>query len=211
MTGDRDYYAQERPELVALVEHGARRVLDIGCGAGKVSAAIRRDRSAREIWGVELVPEVAERARDNPALDRVLCGDISELVVDLPVASFSHIVAGDVLEHLVDPWTALARLRACLEPGGTFICSIPNIRNLSFIMKLLVTGRFEYKDAGVLDRTHLRFFGRKDIVQMFREAGFTDIRIGPVRPKKKLIKRVGRALLGDLVVKGFLVTARAGS
>jgi 2-polyprenyl-3-methyl-5-hydroxy-6-metoxy-1,4-benzoquinol methylase len=211
MAAGKDYYAQERPELVARVDRGALRVLDIGCGAGNISAAIRRDRDAREIWGVELVPEVAERARRNPALDRVLCGDISELVAELPLASFSHIVAGDVLEHLVDPWTTLARLRACLQPGGAFICSIPNIRNLSFIMRLLVTGRFEYKDSGVLDRTHLRFFGRKDIALMFREAGFTDIRIGPVRPKKKLIKRVGRALLGDLVVKGFLVTARAGS
>lgn len=176
-----------------------------------VSAAIREHCEVGEIWGVEVVPEVAEEARGNPALDRVLCGDISDLIDELPSASFSHIVAGDVLEHLVDPWTVVARLRDCLEPGGKFICSVPNIRNFSFILELLFRRRFAYRDSGVMDRTHLRFFTRRDIEELFRAAGYSDIRIGPVRPKKALIKRVGRALFGDLVIKGFLVTARAAS
>lgn len=204
------YYRHARPELVAQIDGPAGRVLDLGCGAGLVSAAIREGCEVREIWGVEVVPEVAEQARANPALDKVLCGDISELIDELPPNSFSHIVAGDVLEHLVDPWTVLARLQGCLEPGGQFICSIPNIRNFSFILELLFRRRFAYRDAGVMDRTHLRFFTRKDIEVMFREAGFQDIWIGPVRPKKSLIKHAGRALFGDLVIKGFLVTARSG-
>lgn len=207
---DATYYRHQRPELVDQIDGPAGRVLDIGCGAGMISSAIRERCRVREIWGVEVVPEVAQQARDNPALDRVLCGDISTLVDELPKASFSHIVAGDVLEHLVDPWSVLARLRECLEPGGKFICSIPNIRNFSFILELLFRRRFAYRDAGVMDRTHLRFFTRKDIQIMFSDAGYQDIRIGPVRPKKALVKRLGRALFGDLVIKGFLVTARAG-
>jgi len=201
------YYSHERPELVVQVDHGARKVLDIGCGAGHISAAIKRDRGALEIWGVELVPEVARQAGENPALDRVICGDLSEVVKGLETNSFSHIVAGDVLEHLVDPWAVLAGLSNCLEPGGKFICSIPNIRNLSFFFSLFLGGSFEYKDTGVMDRTHLRFFARKDIHQMFENAGFEKIRISAVRTKKNLFKRAGRALLGDLVLKGFLVTA----
>lgn len=207
-TPDETYYHHARPELVDAFDGEAGRVLDLGCGAGMVSAAIRARCSPREIWGVEVVPEVAEQARGNPALDRVLCGDISGLIADLPPASFSHIVAGDVLEHLVDPWTVLARLRGCLVPGGRFICSIPNIRNLSFILELLFRRRFAYRDSGVMDRTHLRFFARRDIELMFTDAGYEDIEIGPVRPKKALIKRAGRAIFGDLVIKGFLVTAR---
>lgn len=206
---DSDYYRHARPELVAEIDGPASRVLDLGCGAGMVSASIRAHCSVKEIWGVEVVPEVAEQARQNPALDRVLCGDVATLIAELPQASFSHIIAGDVLEHLVDPWSLVASLRSRLEPGGKFICSIPNIRNLSFILELLFRRRFAYRDAGVLDRTHLRFFARKDIETMFREAGYSDIRIGPVRPKKALHKRLGRALFGDLVIKGFLVTARA--
>ena len=184
-------------------------MLDLGCGAGMVSAAIRTHCAPREIWGMEVVAEMAEEARRNPALDRVLCGDVATLIDELPPASFSHIVAGDVLEHLVDPWTVLERLRGCLVPGGQFICSIPNIRNFSFFMELLFRRSFAYRESGVMDRTHLRFFARKDVEAMFRQAGFEHIQIGPVRPKKSLIKRAGRALFGDLVIKGFLVTARA--
>lgn len=202
------YYRHSRPELVAEIVSPAGKVLDVGCGAGMISTAIRAHCSPQEIWGVEVVPEVAEEARRNPALDHVLCGDITDLIDDLPRAAFSHIVAGDVLEHLVDPWSVLEALRHCLEPGGKFICSIPNIRNFSFILQLFFRGRFEYRESGVMDRTHLRFFARKDIKIMFEQAGYSNIQIGPVRPKKSIHKKLARGLFGDLVVKGFLVTAR---
>lgn len=202
-----EYFSHERSELVAQVEEGARKVLDVGCGAGNISAAIKRDRRAREIWGVELVPEAADKAKESPALDRVICGDIAQAINELEPGSFSHIVAGDVLEHLEDPWTVLAGLNHCLEPGGKFISSIPNIRNLSFLFQLFVLGSFKYKDSGVLDRTHLRFFTRKDIKLMFEGAGFENIQISAVRPKKSLLKKIGRWVFRDLVLKGFLVTA----
>lgn len=205
---DNVYYHHERPELVAEVPEGAARVLDVGCGAGAMSNAIRRDRGAQELWGMEIVPEMAAKAADNPALDKVLAGNVEERVAELPDAYFDCIVAGDVLEHLVDPWTVLARLRAALKPGGLLICSIPNIRNLSFILKLLIKGSFEYRDSGVMDRTHLRFFARKDVQQLFRGAGFEQPQISKLRPKPGLVKAIGRMLFGDLVIKGFLVTAR---
>ena len=99
------------------------------------------------------------------------------------------------------------RLHAALKPGGLFICSIPNIRNLSFILKLLFKGSFEYKDAGVMDRTHLRFFARTDVEQLFRGAGFEHPEIRKLRPKPGVVKALGRVLFGDLAIKGFLVTA----
>lgn len=207
MSASIEYFSHERSELVAQVDEGARRVLDVGCGTGNISAAIKRNRHAMEIWGIELVPEVARQAEKNPALDRVICGDAAQAIKDLEPGSFSHIVAGDVLEHLEDPWSVLAGLYRCLEPGGKFISSIPNIRNLSFLFQLFVLGRFKYKDSGVLDRTHLRFFTRKDIQLMFEGAGFENIQISAVRPKKNPLKIIGRWLFRDLVLKGFLVTA----
>lgn len=186
----------------------AGRILDLGCGAGMISTAIREQCEPEEIWGVEVVPQVAEEAQRNPALDHVLCGDIMQLIDDVPKRYFSHIVAGDVLEHLVDPWAVVTGLRECLVPGGKFICSIPNIRNFSFIFELLFRRRFEYRESGVMDRTHLRFFTRKEVEIMFRAAGYTEVQIGPVRPKKGFHKRLARTLFGDLVIKGFLVTAR---
>ncbi len=207
MSDAESYYGHERPELVAEVSTHAERVLDLGCGEGVMARAIKRDRQAKEIWGVEVVEEVADKARTNPAFDKVLCGDLEALVDSLPDQHFSHIIAGDVLEHLVDPWRVLEKLRHKLAPSGRFICSIPNIRNFSFVAKLLFKGRFEYKDSGVLDRTHLRFFARKDVELLFAGAGFNDISIQPVRPKKNLSKRLMRGLFGDLVIKGFLVTS----
>jgi len=200
------YYRHSRPELIAEITE-AGRVLDLGCGAGMISSAIREQCAPSEIWGVEVVPDVAEQAVQNPDLDRVLCGDITNLIDELPDHFFSHIVAGDVLEHLVDPWGVVKALHNKLKPGGKFICSVPNIRNFSFFLELLFRRRFEYRDSGVMDRTHLRFFTRKDVQLMFEEAGYIGIRVGPVRPKKNLHKRLARALFGDLVVKGLLVTA----
>ena len=203
-----DYYSHERPELARQVPVGPGHVvLDLGCGAGALSSALKRSGRADEVWGVEVVPEVAERARENEDLDRVLAGDIEKLVDDLPTAHFTHIVAGDVLEHLVDPWSVLAGLRPRLRPGGRLICSLPNIRNLSFIATLLFRGRFEYRDSGVMDRTHLRFFARKDVLKLFGEAGFVEIAIEPARPKARIGYRLARAVLGDLIVKSLLVTA----
>ena len=209
MSDPTDYFSHPRPELVAqLPEDPHNRVLDLGCGSGAMSALIRSQGKADEIWGVEKFPEAAAQARASGALDKVLAGDLEKLLEELPQNHFSHIIAGDILEHLVDPWSVCTSLRACLAPGGTFICSIPNIRNLSFILALTFKGRFEYRDSGVMDRTHLRFFARADLHDLFTQAGFSDIEIGPVRPKKRLSWRIGRALLGDLVIKVFLVTAR---
>lgn len=204
-----DYHSHPRPELVAcLPEHPGNRVLDLGCGRGAMAAAIRDAGKAGELWGVEIVPEAARLARESGVFEHVLEGDLEAILAELPKNYFSHVIAGDVLEHLVDPWTVCARLRDCLADDGEFICSIPNIRNLSFLLALTFKRSFEYRDSGVMDRTHLRFFARKDVYAMFAGAGFSDIRIGPVRPKKRLSWKLGRALLGDLVIKGFLVRAR---
>lgn len=209
MGNQQDYFSHPRPELVAaLPASDASRVLDLGCGSGGMSRHIREQGKASEIWGVEINPEAAAAARQSGVLDRVLEGNLETVTGQLPAGHFTHVIAGDVLEHLVDPWQALSALKACMAPGGQFICSVPNIRNLSFILALLFRGRFEYRDSGVMDRTHLRFFARKDVYDLFAQAGFKDIVIGPVRPKKKLSWRIGKALLGDLVIKGFLVTAR---
>jgi 2-polyprenyl-3-methyl-5-hydroxy-6-metoxy-1,4-benzoquinol methylase len=208
MSIDGNYYHYERPELVAEVPQNAVRVLDIGCGAGAISAAMKRDRGVQEVWGVEIVTDVADEAKQNPALDKVLVGSIEELVHELPESYFDCIMAGDVLEHLIDPWATLAELQKRLKPGGVIISSMPNIRNFSFILKLLFTGRFQYRDSGVMDRTHLRFFGRKDMVDLFEGAGFEEVQAAPARPKKQLHKQFGRLLFGDLVTKVFLIKAR---
>jgi len=208
MKVDPKYYRHERPELVACVEAAAdNRVLDVGCGAGHVATRIKREGRAAVVWGIEVIEAAAEEARRNPALDEVCCGDLEQVVDSLPEAYFSHLICGDVLEHLVDPWTTLARLRTRLRPGGLVICSLPNVRNLSFLAMLVFEQSFRYRESGVMDRTHLRWFCRKDARAMFEGAGFVNVRIGPVRPKRTLGYRLSRAILRDWATKGFLIRA----
>jgi len=203
-----DYYSHARTELVdQLPDDQNNIVLELGCGSGATSKLIKKQNKAMELWGVEKFPNAAARARNSGALDHLLEGDVESLLDELPAKHFTHIIAGDVLEHLVDPWDVCTRLIPSLKSGGVFICSIPNIRNLSFILELLFKKSFSYKESGVLDRTHLRFFARKDVHALFASTGYSDILIGPVRPKKKLSYRMGKILFGDLLTKGFLVTA----
>ena len=203
------YYRQERPELVSHVEPAAgNRVLDVGCGAGYVAARIKREGRAEEVWGIEVSDSVAAEARDNPDVDEVRCGDFESLVDELPKGYFSHVICGDVLEHLVDPWTAVGKLRGTLRRDGRMICSLPNVRNVSFIAMLLFEASFRYRESGVMDKTHLRWFCRKDALALFEDAGFVDVSAGPVRPKPTLRYRTSQVLLRDWATKGFLILAR---
>ena len=205
---DLAYYSQGRPGLVRQVsEDPANVILDVGCGAGKMSSALKGTGRAGELWGVEVVPDVAEHAKQNPDLDRVFSGDITTIVDELPKAYFTHVMAGDVLEHLVDPWGVLEKLHGCLKPGGRVVASLPNIRNFSFFGKLFFLGSFRYKDSGVLDRTHLRFFARKDMEALFRGAGFENISIAQARPKKNIFNKLAKLIFGDLAIKVLMITA----
>ena len=76
----------------------------------------------------------------------------------------------DVLEHLVDPWAALRRFSKYVKPSGVVVASIPNVRNIALLYRLIVQGTWDYEASGLLDRGHLRFFTRKSIVDMFAQS-----------------------------------------
>lgn len=157
------YYECPRYEVADLVSTGSQRILDVGCGAG-VLGGFLKDRQGAEVWGVECCAEAAATAAEK--LDRVFSGAIEEHLESLPDAFFDTIVCADVLEHLVDPWKVLAELREKLTPGGELVASIPNIRHWS-ILWCLLEGSWKYGDAGILDRTHVRFFTKQSIIELF--------------------------------------------
>jgi len=153
---------------LALIPDSARRVLDIGCGAGRLGDALKARQQA-EVWGVERSDQAAELARQK--LDQVVVGDVETLDVDFEPATFDAIVCGDVLEHLREPERLLRRARDWLAPEGCLVASIPNVRHHSVVCSLL-QGNWTYESAGLLDRTHLRFFTRREIEKLFSRAGF---------------------------------------
>lgn len=171
------YFTQTRWDLIELVPGTGNRVLEIGCGAGNTGEALKRSGRAVEVVGIEPDPQAARWAADK--LDRVLPMSVADDTLSLPPEYFDCIVAGDVLEHLQDPWGVVDRLRPCLKPGGCFIASVPNIRNWRILKSLLLAGRWEYAPSGLLDRTHLRFFTKRSLAALFEHAYFRVEQIVP--------------------------------
>lgn len=172
-----DYFTQERPELARLIPADVRRVLDVGCGAGALGAALKR-RGCVEVVGVERDPEAAEAAR--AVLDRVYQRDIEALDLPYAAGAFDCIVLADLLEHLRDPWGALRRLAPLLCVNGRLIVSLPNVRHWS-VLRGLLEGEWTYLPAGVLDRGHLRFFTLKSGRALLEAAGFEILEVHPLR------------------------------
>jgi GT2 family glycosyltransferase/glycosyltransferase involved in cell wall biosynthesis/ubiquinone/menaquinone biosynthesis C-methylase UbiE len=161
------YYANARRNLVELVPQSARHVLDVGCGHGMTGGLLRSERGI-EVVGLEIHPETADIARQH--LSAVVVGDIEQMDLPFEKGYFDCMIMGDVLEHLTNPWIALKKLAGYLKDDGLIVASIPNIRNLGIISKLL-KGSWTYEEWGILDKTHLRFFALKDMYDLFASAG----------------------------------------
>lgn len=153
-------------DVVTLVGEG-KRVLELGPATGYMSRAFT-DRGCGVV-GIEFDPEMARRAADH--CERVIVGDLDAIDLDeeLGEERFDVVVAADVLEHLKDPLAALTRLRRFLKADGHFVVSVPNVAHGSVRLALL-SGHFDYREAGLLDSTHLRFFTRESFEQLLDEA-----------------------------------------
>lgn len=128
-------------------------VLEVGCGLGATLARIQFMYPYAHVYGMELMPEVASVG--GRILD-IVQGDIENSAFPFDGIQFDYIIFADVLEHLHEPERIVREMAERLKKGGAFICSIPNIMNLSVLYPLL-QGKFEYEEAGILDRTHLKF------------------------------------------------------
>jgi 2-polyprenyl-3-methyl-5-hydroxy-6-metoxy-1,4-benzoquinol methylase len=189
------YFKEDRHDLFQLVPSGSPgRVLEIGAAEGSMLVALKRAGKAREVVGVELMA-IPGGGQDRPEIDRFIIADIEQQSLDLEQASFDVIICGDVLEHLRDPWTALQYLTSFLRRGGTFVISLPNILYWRAFGRI-VLGDFRYSPSGVLDRTHLRFFCRKNMLDLVRSAGLGILSVEPSF-------RRHRQLRNDRIINAF--------
>ncbi len=178
-----DYFNRMNPDLLRLMPPDAQVVLEIGCGAGVLAEAYRRINPRVTYLGFEKLPEAAQAARSSGRIDRVVCGDVEAIELtglDLSdsAPSVDCLVFGDVLEHLVDPWAALARLARFVREGGQILACIPNVQHYSVLTNLL-RGKWEYRAEGLLDLTHLRFFTLQSIQELFARASLQVFEVQP--------------------------------
>jgi O-antigen biosynthesis protein len=162
------YYEFARQDVLELIPNSAKRVLDLGCGTGRLGEALGARQSAAVV-GVEISPEAASAARGR--LERVVLGDVESADVEFEPASFDCVVCADVLEHLRRPDLVLKKIRRWLAPHGSLVTSIPNVRNQSVIRSLLA-GNWTYESSGLLDSDHVRFFTRREIEKLLFRCGF---------------------------------------
>ena len=201
------YFANARDmEVVPLLAGAVERALELGCGEGATLARMKEQGLVRWAAGVEIAPEAAAQARAH--LDRVIAGNIESLPdSDLP-DELDLVLCLDVLEHLIDPWGVVRRLKARLRAGGAIIACIPNIRHLGTLGPLLLNGRFDYASSGTLDRGHLRFFTRASAPTLFEQAGLAVTRIeAPVQGKSALLDTLTLGFARDLCAYRFLIRA----
>jgi 2-polyprenyl-3-methyl-5-hydroxy-6-metoxy-1,4-benzoquinol methylase len=172
------YFNADRQDLFQLVPSGvAGRVLDIGAADGAMIVALKQSGKAREVVGVELLA-IPGGGQNRPEIDRFIIADVELRSLDLEPESFDVLICGDVLEHLRDPWATLTYLVGFLRRGGLFVGSLPNILYWRALGRILL-GDFRYEQVGVLDRTHLRFFCKKNTVDLVRTAGLAIRRVEP--------------------------------
>lgn len=196
-----EYYRYGRPEVMSCVPVTAKRIVDVGCGAGRLGEALKA-RQACEVYGIEPFAPAAAEARAR--LDRVWGCSVENALDEIHDNTYDCIVLADVLEHLVDPWSVLKRIKEKVVPGGRIVASIPNVQNWKVLSGLL-EGRWEYEREGLLDRTHLRFFTQHSIQEMFWTAGLRISEIGStqngMRPPKRVVRALRRAGLSVDVLK----------
>lgn len=194
MSPDIKYYQSFREDVFELVPVSVEKVLSLGCGAAVTESKMKHDLNISYIMGIEKNEKVANIAKAK--LDDVIISDAECADLSLPQEYFDLLVCADILEHLVDPWKTLEIYSTYLKYNGHLLVSLPNVR-FYYIIWRLICGRWEYKDRGIMDRTHLRFFTFHEIKKMLWETGFEIVTIKrnyrlfePINHKYRKIARI---------------------
>ncbi len=170
-----NYYEGVNVDVLSMLPKEARTVVEIGCGAGRLTEVYRAINPTVRYLGVEISTEAAQQAATQ--MDDMIIGNIedtdvfSELEDILGGSEIDVLVFSDVLEHLLNPWDILAKFRQIMSPDGYCVACIPNISNWT-ILAGLIHGEWNYADYGLLDKTHLRFFTKKTMIELFEQAGW---------------------------------------
>jgi 2-polyprenyl-3-methyl-5-hydroxy-6-metoxy-1,4-benzoquinol methylase len=153
------------------------KVLEVGCGAGAFAARLN---PKAEIWGIEPFAQAAEKSLACGRFAKIITTPWRQALAELPPRYFDLVVCNDVIEHMDDHHFFLNSLKPFLSPNASIVVSLPNIRHAPVVYDLLVKGDWTYQDYGILDRTHLRFFTRRTVLEWLEVCGFKADIIQPI-------------------------------
>jgi 2-polyprenyl-3-methyl-5-hydroxy-6-metoxy-1,4-benzoquinol methylase len=152
--------------LVKMAGEGVR-ILELGASSGYMTRVLKE--RGNHVTAVE-VDEVAA-AQLKEIADVTIVADLNdpEALAAVP-GPFDVVLAGDVLEHLLDPEAVLKRAVATLDPDGAVVISVPNVTHIDLRLALF-QGRFEYQPTGLLDETHVRFYTYESLLELLAASG----------------------------------------
>ena len=173
-----DTNSQTGPANVVRLVGKDKHVLEIGCGPGSITK-ILADQNNCKVTGLELDPEAIKKV--TPYCVKVMQADLNSIGWPqlLENNKFDVVVVADVLEHLYDPWKSLQRMVPLINDNGYIVISLPHVGHAA-VASCLINGDFDYRDWGLLDRTHIRFFGLKNIEDLLTQANLKIIEVSYV-------------------------------
>ena len=150
-------------------EKDVKNILDVGCGFGLLSKELKKTYPKLDFYGVEHAKEASQFSQKILKLLQCNIEDMVLIKSKFKTQKFDVIIFSDVLEHLYDPVGIIKSYKSLLKQDGTIVVTVPNIANI-FSRIALLFGYFNYSETGVMDKTHIRFFNRKNLKQLAKES-----------------------------------------
>lgn len=197
------YYSIVRYDAIEMIPSNVKSILEIGCGGGNTLIEIKKRFPHIKVTGLDIVSKESQKK-----LDKFILQDINEEHSLFEDNSFDVILFLDVLEHLYDPARVLKHNLKFLKKGGYAISSIPNFRNRALLLNY-IRGDFKYEDSGLFDSTHIRFFFKKNMYDLYENCGLSidgekkSYNYG--NKFQKLINQASFKLFDDLFVLQYLL------
>ena len=171
---DIQYFSLEREIFKSEIIGSNLNILDVGCGSGALGAYLISNQNCK-VHGFEINSNIIHLAKKN--LTSVIDGNIETDPIPFEFNSFDYIVLGDVLEHLINPIQTLEKLMKYLNKNGVLLVTTPNVKHWSVSYNLIFKDNWEYRDWGILDYTHMRFFTKKSLTNILNKHNISNFSI----------------------------------
>ncbi|MFH6997900.1 class I SAM-dependent methyltransferase [Flavobacterium sp. FlaQc-57] len=186
---EKEYFSNVRRDIISFIGmENDLSVLEIGAGSGATLLELKNKGVAKKIMGFDIV----DVNKYKEKFDSFVIGNIEHDTIPFELNFFDGIILADVLEHLVEPQKTIQKLIPYVKKGGHFYISLPNVRNHEVFYKIFIKGSFEYTDEGIFDKTHIRFFCKKDMLKLVHL--FTELKVQKIESNLKHISSIKSTL-----------------